>query len=199
SEFAKERERVEKRRAFLKLRRQQQTERELDGYIEWIQRAEEAILAEEQTTVAEKSRILRAHRRANKTITNGKMCFEHKINNLEFGNRRRFMTIRSGHCCRMLKRIRLKCRVLIKSQAFYLLVLSVVFLNAICVAIEHVGQPTWLSDFLYYAEFVFLGLFLTEMLFKIFAFGFALYFKSSFNIFDCVVVLASFFEVVWQL
>ncbi|VDD80853.1 unnamed protein product [Mesocestoides corti] len=109
-EFAKERERVEKRRAFLKLRRQQQTERELDGYIEWIQRAEEAILAEEQTTVAEKSRILRD-----------------------------------------------------------------------------------------YAEFVFLGLFLTEMLFKIFAFGFALYFKSSFNIFDCVVVLASFFEVVWQL
>lgn len=38
-EFAKERERVEKRRAFLKLRRQQQTERELDGYIDWIHRA----------------------------------------------------------------------------------------------------------------------------------------------------------------
>ncbi|CDI97593.2 voltage dependent calcium channel [Echinococcus multilocularis] len=38
-EFAKERERVEKRRAFLKLRRQQQTERELDGYIEWIHKA----------------------------------------------------------------------------------------------------------------------------------------------------------------
>ena len=39
SEFAKERERVEKRRAFLKLRRQQQAERELDGYIEWIHKA----------------------------------------------------------------------------------------------------------------------------------------------------------------
>lgn len=38
-EFAKERERVEKRRAFLKLRRQQQTERELYGYIEWIHKA----------------------------------------------------------------------------------------------------------------------------------------------------------------
>lgn len=31
-EFAKERERVENRRAFLKLRRQQQIERELNGY-----------------------------------------------------------------------------------------------------------------------------------------------------------------------
>ncbi|KAJ3588747.1 hypothetical protein NHX12_009601 [Muraenolepis orangiensis] len=35
-EFAKERERVEKRQEFLKLRRQQQIERELTGYLEWI-------------------------------------------------------------------------------------------------------------------------------------------------------------------
>ncbi|KAL5968872.1 Voltage-dependent P/Q-type calcium channel subunit alpha-1A [Taenia solium] len=49
------------------------------------------------------------------------------------------------------------------------------------------------------AEFVFLGLFLTEMLLKIFALGPFLYFQSSFNIFDCVVVLASFFEVIWQM
>lgn len=39
SEFAKERERVENRRAFLKLRRQQQIERELNGYLEWIFKA----------------------------------------------------------------------------------------------------------------------------------------------------------------
>lgn len=38
-EFAKERERVENRRAFLKLRRQQQIERELNGYLEWICKA----------------------------------------------------------------------------------------------------------------------------------------------------------------
>ena len=40
-EFAKERERVENRRAFLKLRRQQQIERELNGYMEWISKAGE--------------------------------------------------------------------------------------------------------------------------------------------------------------
>lgn len=39
SEFAKERERVENRRAFMKLRRQQQVERELNGYRAWIDRA----------------------------------------------------------------------------------------------------------------------------------------------------------------
>nr|CUU99045.1 hypothetical transcript [Hymenolepis microstoma] len=75
----------------------------------------------------------------------------------------------------------------------------VVFLNAICVAIEHYGQPDWLSNFLHYAEFVFLGLFLTEMKLKLFALGPVGYFHSSFNIFDCVVVLASFFEVIWQM
>jgi len=43
SEFAKERERVESRRAFLKLRRQQQIERDLNGYLEWICKAGEWI------------------------------------------------------------------------------------------------------------------------------------------------------------
>lgn len=39
SEFAKEREKVENRQEFLKLRRQQQLERELNGYVQWICRA----------------------------------------------------------------------------------------------------------------------------------------------------------------
>jgi hypothetical protein len=39
SEFAKEREKVENRQTFLKLRRQQQLERELNGYVEWICKA----------------------------------------------------------------------------------------------------------------------------------------------------------------
>lgn len=42
-EFAKERERVENRRAFMKLRRQQQIERELNGYRAWIDKAGEAV------------------------------------------------------------------------------------------------------------------------------------------------------------
>lgn len=39
SEFAKEREKVENRQAFLKLRRDQQVEREFGGYIDWICKA----------------------------------------------------------------------------------------------------------------------------------------------------------------
>lgn len=44
SEFAKEREKVENRQEFLKLRRQQQLERELNGYVEWICKAGEWFL-----------------------------------------------------------------------------------------------------------------------------------------------------------
>lgn len=58
SEFAKERERVENRREFLKLRRQQQIERELNGYLEWILTAEEVILKEDRTTEEEKAAIM---------------------------------------------------------------------------------------------------------------------------------------------
>lgn len=58
SEFAKEREKVENRQEFLKLRRRQQIQRELDGYVDWICKAEEAILAEDRTTHAEKVHIM---------------------------------------------------------------------------------------------------------------------------------------------
>lgn len=39
SEFAKEREKVENRQEFLKLRQAQQVERELNGYVEWVCKA----------------------------------------------------------------------------------------------------------------------------------------------------------------
>ena len=39
SEFAKERERVENRRSFLKLRKQQVIDRQAEAYLEWISKA----------------------------------------------------------------------------------------------------------------------------------------------------------------
>ena len=51
--------------------------------------------------------------------------------------------------------------------------------------------------FLDYTEFVFLGLFITEMVVRMYALGPRIYFESSFNRFDCIVILASVFEVCW--
>ncbi|XP_075583579.1 LOW QUALITY PROTEIN: voltage-dependent P/Q-type calcium channel subunit alpha-1A-like, partial [Pelecanus crispus] len=84
-----------------------------------------------------------------------------------------------------------------KTQAFYWTVLGLVALNTLCVAIVHYDQPDWLSDFLYYAEFIFLGLFMSEMFIKMYGLGTRPYFHSSFNCFDCAVIIGSIFEVIW--
>ena len=37
---------------------------------------------------------------------------------------------------------------MVKTQVFYWLVITLVFLNTACVASEHYGQPEWFNDFL---------------------------------------------------
>ncbi|CAH2243783.1 jg12698 [Pararge aegeria aegeria] len=142
-EFAKEREKVENRQEFLKLRRQQLLERELNGYVEWICKAEEVILAEERTTEEERMHIIEARRRA---------AAKKKLKNLG------------------------------KSKS---------------TDTEEEEQDEDCGDD-DYAEFVFLGLFMMEMWVKMYALGPRIYFESSFNRFDCVVISGSIFEVVWS-
>uniref|UniRef100_A0A8C1XLM8 Calcium channel, voltage-dependent, R type, alpha 1E subunit b n=1 Tax=Cyprinus carpio TaxID=7962 RepID=A0A8C1XLM8_CYPCA len=93
--------------------------------------------------------------------------------------------------------LRISIRRMVKTDSFYWIVLSLVALNTICVSIVHHNQPEWLTIIQYYTEFVFLGLFLAEMFLKMYGLGFRLYFHSSFNCFDCGVIVGSIFEVVW--
>ncbi|XP_077504519.1 calcium voltage-gated channel subunit cacophony isoform X9 [Amblyomma americanum] len=220
-EFAKERERVENRQAFLKIRRQQQLERELDGYVEWICKAEEVILAEERTTEEEKMHIMEARRRAaNKRkklkSMHNKSTDEEEEEEVEdeetpagkvklkgFARASYLKTkIKNKGACRAFwkaeKQFRFFIRQVVKTQTFYWVVIVLVFLNTVCVAVEHHDQDQYLTDFLYYAEFAFLGLFIFEMLIKVYALGPRIYFESSFNRFDCVVIAGSIFEVVWS-
>ncbi|CAG0883532.1 unnamed protein product [Cyprideis torosa] len=96
------------------------------------------------------------------------------------------------------KRVRFFIRKMVKKQWFYWFVIVLVFLNTACVAVEHYDQPPWLTDFLSYTEYVFLGLFIFEMFMKIYALGPRVYFESAFNRFDCVVISGSLFEVIWS-
>ncbi|XP_052789506.1 voltage-dependent calcium channel type A subunit alpha-1-like [Mya arenaria] len=215
-EFAKERERVENRRAFFKLRRRQQLDRELNGYLEWICKAEEVILNEERTTDEEKIKIIEARRRAAarkmKQLQEGRYNDDDNnddndddlLTDLNIGNalgrnfRRTNSTGKWARFWKFEKRCRLAVRKAIKSQTFYWAVIVLVFLNTLSLTSEHYGQPTWHTEFLYVTEFVFLGLFMLEMVVKMYGLGVCIYFKSSFNIFDCVVIIGSIFEVVWS-
>ncbi|KAJ8261081.1 hypothetical protein COCON_G00168040 [Conger conger] len=103
----------------------------------------------------------------------------------------------SSYFRRKEKRMRFFIRRMVKAQSFYWFVLFLVGLNTMCVAMVHYDQPEWLTHALYLAEFVFLGLFLSEMSLKMYGLGGRNYFHSSFNCFDFGVIVGSIFEVVW--
>ncbi|XP_041481260.1 voltage-dependent calcium channel type A subunit alpha-1-like isoform X7 [Lytechinus variegatus] len=212
-EFAKERERVENRRAFLKLRRQQQIDKELMGYLEWICKAEEVMLNDKSISEEEREAIEDRRRDAaarTEDLSNGKPSGADLVTSYGIDNdidpnsnsptkekkkkkrKKKFVRIRRAE-----KRLRFAIRHAVKTQAFYWLVIVLVFLNTICVAIEHYNQPHWLEQFLYYAEIVFLCIFIMEMVIKMYGLGPGVYFQSAFNKFDCLVICASMFEVIW--
>ncbi|XP_069006576.1 voltage-dependent R-type calcium channel subunit alpha-1E [Embiotoca jacksoni] len=221
-EFAKERERVENRRAFMKLRRQQQIERELNGYRAWIDRAEEVMLAEENKNPGPSAldalrrlpewstggayvlkRATTIKRRGMDVVHQGQPGEEQYGDVSSVGIPMARASIRSAkrgptaYFRRKERLLRISIRRVVKTHTFYWTVLGLVALNTLCVAIVHHNQPLWLSNFLYYAEFLFLALFLTEMFLKMYSLGPRLYFHSSFNCFDCSVIVGSIFEVLW--
>uniref|UniRef100_A0A3Q3J762 Voltage-dependent N-type calcium channel subunit alpha n=1 Tax=Monopterus albus TaxID=43700 RepID=A0A3Q3J762_MONAL len=216
-EFAKERERVEKRQEFLKLRRQQQIERELTGYLEWICKAEEVMLAEEDKNAEDKSLdgawykrkhtnsgedLLKRTKKSKNDLINAEDGDDHFTDISSVGSPFARASVKSknessSYFRRKEKRIRFTIRRLVKSQSFYWTVLCLVGLNTLCVAIVHYDQPEWLTYALYLAEFVFLGLFLAEMSMKMYGLGPQNYFHSSFNCFDFGVIIGSIFEVIW--
>ncbi|XP_026161077.1 voltage-dependent R-type calcium channel subunit alpha-1E [Mastacembelus armatus] len=221
-EFAKERERVENRRAFMKLRRQQQIERELNGYRAWIDRAEEVMLAEENKNPGPSAldalrsfpewstggayvlkRATTIKRRGVDVVHRGQPGEEQYGDVSSVGIPMARASIRSAkrgptaYFRRKERLLRISIRRIVKTHTFYWTVLGLVALNTLCVAIVHHNQPLWLSTFLYYAEFLFLALFLTEMFLKMYSLGPRLYFHSSFNCFDCSVIVGSIFEVLW--
>uniref|UniRef100_A0A8C0F4U0 Voltage-dependent R-type calcium channel subunit alpha n=1 Tax=Bubo bubo TaxID=30461 RepID=A0A8C0F4U0_BUBBB len=207
-EFAKERERVENRRAFMKLRRQQQIERELNGYRAWIDKAEEVMLAEENKNAGTSALevLRRATIKRNRTdAMNRDSSDEHCVDISSVGNPLSHSGLKgarvdgASYLRHKERLLRISVRHMVKSQIFYWIVLSLVALNTACVAIVHHNQPAWLTHFLYYAEFLFLGLFLLEMSLKMYGMGPRLYFHSSFNCFDCGVTVGSIFEVVWAI
>ncbi|KAM3873751.1 putative voltage-dependent N-type calcium channel subunit alpha-1B [Diretmus argenteus] len=223
-EFAKERERVEKRQEFLKLRRQQQIERELTGYLEWICKAEEVLLEEEDENAEEKSPLDGAwyKRKQNLPVLKRGKVKKGKNDLISaeegedpftdissvappgspFGRASVKSSTKmdsSTYFRRKEKRTRFFIRRMVKAQSFYWIVLCLVGLNTLCVAIVHYDQPEWLTRALYTAEFVFLGLFLTEMSLKMYGLGIRNYFHSSFNCFDFGVIVGSIFEVIWDM
>uniref|UniRef100_A0A8C9N6S3 Voltage-dependent N-type calcium channel subunit alpha n=1 Tax=Serinus canaria TaxID=9135 RepID=A0A8C9N6S3_SERCA len=180
----------------MKLRRQQQIERELNGYLEWIFKAGKAGISQALLKRA-------AIKKSKNDLIHAEEGEDHFTDICSVGSPFARASLKSGknesssYFRRKEKMFRFFIRRMVKAQSFYWVVLCVVALNTLCVAMVHYDQPEKLTTALYFAEFVFLGLFLTEMSLKMYGLGPRNYFHSSFNCFDFGVIVGSIFEVIW--
>ncbi|XP_063603704.1 muscle calcium channel subunit alpha-1-like isoform X3 [Penaeus indicus] len=215
-EFSKEREKAQARGDFMKLRKKQQIEEDLRGYLEWITAAEDIEMEGDEKKEADDGRRLVLPGASNRgamsvasptslllflplfSMRNSKTV-EADIDKGEENDENQqpsWWQKKKKGFDRVNRRCRRACRKAVKSQAFYWLIIVLVFLNTAVLASEHYRQPDWLSKFQDYTNLFFVVLFTCEMLLKMYSLGFQGYFVSLFNRFDCFVVISSITEVV---
>jgi voltage-dependent calcium channel L type alpha-1D len=207
-EFSKERTKAKNRGDFQKLREKQQIEEDLRGYLDWITQAEDIDPENENNNMADGK---------GKTMNN--MDSTDQLGEEGEIHQDSWFTKKKKGLDRINRRMRRSCRRAVKSQAFYWLIIILVFLNTVVLATEHHGQEPFLDtfqgfiDFSFYFRFklfnglfsfslsawtniFFVMLFTMEMFLKMYSLGFQGYFVSLFNRFDCFVVIGSIGEIL---
>ncbi|PFX33508.1 Voltage-dependent calcium channel type A subunit alpha-1 [Stylophora pistillata] len=202
-EFAKERERAENRRTFFKYRSREKIERQVTAYTDWIGRAEDIILREERERHGVGGGGPRDPLKKRYSLSDSIMhLIEDHGEMVKYLRNKSENWSESSSTMRKLKKkeklFRIHVRQMVKSQVFYWSVIVCVFLNTVLMSVEHHGQPDWLERFQAISEYVFLSIFIVEMLLKMYGLGPRVYFKSAFNRFDCAVVLGGIVEIVVQ-
>lgn len=183
-EFSKERTKAKNRGDFQKLREKQQIEEDLRGYLDWITQAED-IEPESEGNLFQEGK-----NKSNEMDSTDQLGEENEA------QQESWWEMKKKDIDRVNRRLRRACRKAVKSQAFYWLIIILVFLNTGVLATEHYGQSIWLDNFQEYTNMFFVGLFLVEMILKMYSLGFQGYFVSLFNRFDCFVVFGSIIEMV---
>ncbi|XP_037942486.1 voltage-dependent calcium channel type D subunit alpha-1-like [Teleopsis dalmanni] len=186
-EFSKERTKAKNRGDFQKLREKQQIEEDLRGYLDWITQAEDIEIDGDATVIQDR-----------KIKTSIEITSSVHIENIgqEISIGESWWKKKKKVADRINRRMRRSCRKAVKSQAFYWLIIILVFLNTGVLATEHYMQPHWLDKFQEYTNIFFIALFTCEMMLKMYSLGFQGYFVSLFNRFDCFVVIGSIMEMV---
>lgn len=80
-------------------------------------------------------------------------------------------------------------------MTFQLLITSVIVVNSILLALDKYPESKYLSDALEKANIGFSLLFVIELVIKLAGLGFSGYFMDSFNVYDCIIVLASLLDI----
>lgn len=205
-EFSKERTKAKNRGDFQKLREKQQIEEDVRGYLDWITQAED-IEPDSDGNLMHDGKAKQSNEIKSFDLLEDESQEVQVAESWWRKGKKDFD--------RLNRRMRRSCRKAVKSQAFYWLIIMLVFLNTGVLATEHHEQPFWLDNFqgIYlntvcnfsvhyliflteYTNIFFIGLFTCEMLLKMYSLGFQGYFVSLFNRFDCFVVIGSITETI---
>lgn len=137
-EFSKERTKAKNRGDFQKLREKQQIEEDLRGYLDWITQAED-IEPETEGPILQSGKGKPQNDLMDSTDQLGE----------DIGDRMQehWIKKRKKDFDRINRRLRRACRKAVKSQAFYWIIILLVFLNTGVLATEHHNQDKWLNDF----------------------------------------------------
>eukprot|EP00057_Strongylocentrotus_purpuratus_P015657 XP_011670131.1 PREDICTED: voltage dependent calcium channel L-type isoform X4 [Strongylocentrotus purpuratus] len=205
-EFSKEREKAKARGAFQKLREKQQIEEDLRGYLDWITQAEDIDPdndSEQNPGPPKHGKLFSKKSKSKQKQLVPKPISESDSDDKseEMGSseipQQQWMQKERRQLRRWNRRCRRLCRQAVKSQAFYWIVIIMVFFNTVILASEHYSQPAWLTDFQDFGNLCFVVIFTIEMIIKMYSLGLQGYFVSLFNRFDCFVVCSSIIEVVF--
>lgn len=155
-EFSKERTKAKSRGDFQKLREKQRIEEDLKGYLDWITQAEDIDTYQDPPMIGMTQESKMKNTKANVSITSNVVSgiamdslnlvsdttpdYIHQQSESWYKRRLRAWD-------RFNRKMRRSCRKAVKSQAFYWLIIVLVFLNTGVLATEHYHQPQWLDDF----------------------------------------------------
>ena len=187
-EFAKEREKVENRRSFLKLRQEKALDRICDSYMDWIEKGDDIATRNSVSSPTEELADM------GDIILNPAVVFntsQYKLPATISHRKSKFDRVRL-----FIKLSRIKVKAIVKHKIFFWLVVSMVFVNTIIMATEHYGEPKWLNDFQDKSEIVFVSIFTIEVMLKLYGYGLSGYFSSMFNVFDLIVIGLSLLELI---
>jgi voltage-dependent calcium channel L type alpha-1D len=86
----------------------------------------------------------------------------------------------------------------VTSQPFEYAIFILIMINTITLAMKYFRQPKGYSDVLDYLNMIFTAVFALEFIFKLAAFRFKNYFGDAWNVFDFIIVLGSFIDIVYS-
>lgn len=93
-------------------------------------------------------------------------------------------------------RIQYKVWWFVTSQPFEYTIFVLIMINTVTLAMKFYMQPDMYTQVLDYLNLIFTAVFALEFVFKLAAFRFKNYFGDAWNVFDFIIVLGSFIDII---